>query len=506
MASFHSEFDPMAEADSLTRSTREGAAATDLQDYAPYAILSLIALGVAVVFATLLLFFGFGAIRQQQSFVMPELLFIPVLALALAFAARRQILNSEGTRLGLSFCTWAWWISVLGAVIYVAILFGTYYAIRQGARDAFEKWSQSILKSNPIDPRNAELLAAFHGSMPPEQQTSVDPKDFAKLDGLYGPAYIAFRQCDLLRCVLKYPGEVAFDVGGLENWVQKGPKLECRMTVKVRCPEGEYTMSVGMVSLKEPGKPAPVWQVVPPTRPDPSAQEQDKTPRFFLGARLNEYGDKMREVEVAARQYTYEHLLGNVPTRQFNARLLDDFAKAGSSGKEPLARLRDEALVRSAALGVLGYALPEPAEFDELAKKHFAPWDTGDAEREQQQRKEFARVWKSGLIGSPGMALGKTPDVEVVLVPVNGGWEARVPVELQTTIYPSTTGARGRVVLRLDDPATLADLDNLRKNPGPLKLAQAMLAPKNPVPWRFARIESDMKLLSAPRPPGPGLE
>jgi len=102
-------------------------------------------------FAVLLLVFAFGALRQGQSVIMPELLIVPLIAIVLSFAARRQINNSEGTRIGIKFCNQAWWIAVIGGFGYLAYLGGIYYAINSDARTAFRNWSAAVVKVNPLE-------------------------------------------------------------------------------------------------------------------------------------------------------------------------------------------------------------------------------------------------------------------------------------------------------------------------------------------------------------------
>jgi len=110
---------------------------------------------------------------------------------------------------------------------------------------------------------------------------------------------------------------VHFEIGGLEEWNQKGPKLDCRLTVKAICAEGEYGMSVMMTRLSEAGKGEPVWQIVPPGNDDTL---------FLRTARLNAYGDRIRDMEVAASQFAYQYLLGTAAMKHYNARLFDDSA------------------------------------------------------------------------------------------------------------------------------------------------------------------------------------
>jgi len=119
---------------------------------------------------------------------------------------------------------------------------------------------------------------------------------------------------------------VHFEIGGLEEWNQKGPKLDCRLTVKAICAEGEYGMSVMMTRLSEAGKGEPVWQIVPPGNDDTL---------FLRTARLNAYGDRIRDMEVAASQFAYQYLLGTAAMKHYNARLFDEFSKPPTPAATP---------------------------------------------------------------------------------------------------------------------------------------------------------------------------
>jgi hypothetical protein len=485
-----SGYTAMTQIDTTPRSTRTSS--NDSSDYAPYALLAIVALGVAALYLLLLFVFGFGALRQGQSFILPELLAIPLLALVLSFAARRQIVNSEGTRIGLKFCDWAWWIAVVGGFGYLAYLGGTYFAIRKDADRAFRNWADRVAKANPLDPKNVDFAAAFHATLPPDKQPSVAMTDVGKMQGLAMQGWIAFKQSDLIRLSLRNRDELRFEPGGLEEWTQKGPKLECKLTVKSICPEGEFTSSVGMLRLSEPGK-DPVWQVQPPG---------DDNTLFLRTARLNDYGERIRDMDLAGKAFVYQHLLGNAALRNFNAKLLDEFRRGGINGDEVVARLKAEARIRMMGLGGMGWFLPEPKDFAELAKTHFQPVDKGDPAREAEQRQLFAGVWKSGLIGGPGMTISKSPDLNAVLLKLAKGWELRVPIELQMSMASTGTAARGVCVLICDDAAFLAELDAFKAKPGPMHDARPLMAPSKPVPWRFDRFESDMKMITAPRMPG----
>ncbi|CAN5618164.1 hypothetical protein BH11PLA2_BH11PLA2_19220 [soil metagenome] len=473
---------------------------SDTSDYAPYSFLAILSLSVAVLFAVLLIIFGFGALRQGQSVILPELLIIPLIALVLSFAARKQIANSEGTRVGLQFVNYAWWIAIVGGGSYLVYLFGVYFAIRRDADTAFRTWSDTVVKANPLEAKNVDLLRAFHGTLPPEKQGGMAFTDYAKIQSLAGPGLMAFRQSDIVRVAYRNKGDLKFEIGGLEEWTQKGPRLECRLTVKATCAEGEYGLSVPMARLNEAGKSESVWQIVP------NGSQNNEGTSFLRTGKLNAYGDRIRDMEVAAAQFVYQYFLGTASLRGFNSRLFDEFGQTTSNGGKVVERLQKESEARMAAFGGLAWGLPDPADgYDATMKKYFQPTDKGDPVREDEQRKAFARVWKSGTIGSPGFVLAKSPDQSSILVPVATGWEIRVPVEMTTANSQdrSPSAARGVVVLMCDDKEFLIELDKLKNTPSPLNDARPLLAPKIPVPWRLSRIESDMKMQLPPRQ-GPG--
>jgi len=118
---------------------------------------------------------------------MPELLIVPLIAIVLSFAARRQINNSEGTRIGIKFCNQAWWIAVIGGFGYLAYLGGIYYAINSDARTAFRNWSAAVVKVNPLEPRNVDLSTALHGTLSPDKQAPWLPQTTASCRAWPGP-------------------------------------------------------------------------------------------------------------------------------------------------------------------------------------------------------------------------------------------------------------------------------------------------------------------------------
>ena len=69
------------------------------------------ALLIGPVYIVVLAAMGWGAADRSQTLIQPWLLFLPALAVVLAFVARRQIVASEGTRTGVTYASIGWWIA-----------------------------------------------------------------------------------------------------------------------------------------------------------------------------------------------------------------------------------------------------------------------------------------------------------------------------------------------------------------------------------------------------------
>ncbi len=466
----------------------------EANDYAPYSFLAVFSAGLAGLFVLVLLLLGISSWLAGQPLFEPELLIIPLVALVLSFAARRQIRNSEGTRVGLPLCNAAWWIAIVGGLCFMVYLFGIGFAVSRDAETAFKLWADPFAKINPVDPKNVEMLTTFHGTLTADKQVTVAPTDSVKLHEQFRNPLLAYRQSDLVRIAARNPGEVQFEVIGLEDWKnEKSGVLTCRLTVKVTSPEGEFTMGLPMARQTLKGKTEPIWQIQPP---------QNDSTLFFRTTKLNDYGERIRDMEIAAHQLALSFLTA-VNSRDYNAKIFEEYGKPTPEAQMPLIRLNSQANLRGALLGGIAYPNYDPVdEFESISQQHFKPLDGGDPARESEQRKQFRRVWQGGFIGLPGHILTRSPDVAPIFVPGPDAWEVRVPIELQTTQGDSSqSAARGVVVLRVDDPEFLAELKALRANPGQLHDPRTRTTPPKPVPWRVVRIESDMKVETAARLP-----
>src|SRR5262249_59006333 len=98
--------------------------------YQPLSGLAVAAIAVAGVYSGALAVFGIVALITGTPLALAFwILIFPVVAMVLAVVARQQIRYSEGTRTGLTLTTWAWWLSVVFGLGYLAFYVGTFLAV-----------------------------------------------------------------------------------------------------------------------------------------------------------------------------------------------------------------------------------------------------------------------------------------------------------------------------------------------------------------------------------------
>lgn len=471
--------------------------------YAPYSVTALLAVILAGLFLVVLLILGGAAFAGGQQLVEPLLLVLPAGILVLQFAARRQILNSEGTRAGLNLCNFAWWVGILGGCGYAAYLGGRMIGVQQDTKGAVVAWVALLEKGDPVDTRNLEFHNAFAKTLDTGRQQSVElaPRDgkapdkkeieaaqkgFAD-DTPGTPGLVRFRQIDLVRILHRNRGyqPLKFTFDGLQSWQQDTSGLRSKATGTLTTPEGEFKLNFDMIRQVQEGR--PVWRVVVPPQ------------GFVAGARVNRYGQRLAELEVTGQRMLYEAVVKvaqDLP--QLRPLLAQELSAVGFHDMKFLKPL----LPRGAVAGGVGFAPHDPPGYETLVKSQlFAPLDRGDAAKEGDARARFYAAWREGTIATPGTILKESPDQFPLMTVTDKAVEMRVPVEIQQPRMETTgAAARGAVVLVIDDADFIAKLNQLRKDAAADPLADLLSPRTDPtIPWRVRQIESDMKAVSMPR-------
>jgi hypothetical protein len=467
--------------------------------YAPYSVTAILAAILAGIFLVAIVILGGAALIGGTQLVEPLLLILPAGVLVLAFAARRQIANSEGTRVGVNLCNFAWWVAILGGSGYGAYLVGRMVGVQQDTKEALVQWMTTLQKADPIDPRNPDFHRAFQMTIDTGRQKSLEAKTVAEIElaqrGFSDdtPSTIGitrFRQIDLVRVLHRnrdYAPQFTFD--GLQSWQQDQSGLRCKSTGTLRCPEGEFRLLFDMMRQPVPGD-RPAWRVVAP-------------PGGFVGsAKLTRYGMQLEKMEYYGRSLVTTAMLttfAGLP--HYRPQLIADFERPG----EFVVALRyfSRRLAESAAVGVAASVRPEPPGYETMIKSQFfAPIARADAAKDGDPRERFFAAWREGRIVPSGIILNDTPDTYPILTVTEKMVELRVPVEIQSPrLESSQSAARGAVVLVCDDADYIAKLNELRRaaatetpieTPPPGAVSET-------VPWKLVRIVSDMKHVTMPK-------
>jgi hypothetical protein len=253
-------------------------------------------------------------------------------------------------------------------------------------------------------------------------------------------------------------------------------------------PEGEHGLVVPMRAVIDEKTKNRRWQIVPA----PSGYVQSKA--------LTPYGWKVEYLEASGRQFAQEFLGGlSGPVGASFTYLA--FVHPGWGPR----RAAEMLFGTTAVAGGAATLLPYPTGGEELlTRKVFAK--PGGGPHDPSEVTRFLAMWNTpGRFVPAGSLIRNNPDANPTLVFEPDAIECRVPIEVQLGSQgggPGLAIARGVVVLRVTREAApdfFRELDADRQAGASAGLSDrptaAVLATRV-IPWRVARIESDLRVLS----------
>ena len=138
----------------------------------PYSSVSFLAIGgfaLAVGYGVVITTGALVALFYRMPWVLPVWsLAFPLAAVAVCWAARSRIANSEGTLTGLKLTSWGLYLSFGFGVVYGAYYAACYLSVTQMAKGFVNDWLEDLRKD--------ELEKAFRLTVPPPR-----PSDDANL-------------------------------------------------------------------------------------------------------------------------------------------------------------------------------------------------------------------------------------------------------------------------------------------------------------------------------------
>lgn len=481
----------------------------DPTPYVPVSWLAVAALGVAVLFAVLLLVLGGIAFTSHKPLLMEELLVLPVVAVVLSFAARRAIRNSEGTRTGETLAGAAWWVALVLGLCYWAYLFAVGFAIRRDARGEVERWVGYL---NRGDEEGVTL--AFYRTLPPGARQGINPNDPRAMQLRFRDELLLFRNSDLVKLAQRNKGGLEFKAGSV-TWEYRPGGVDSALSGVVKCPEGTFPVTVslkgyeGMAGAEGGG--GRQWAVERPR--GGGFVDQARTAR-------TRYGWTVLLLEAAGGGYGREyvaHLAAGPGGHAYAYRAyVAEKSEPRQVGPPPRERPQDRGWAEVARTPLLQLAFAAPvrvagdAGYADYRENRFFALANGAAPPPDRKEQFFNAFDRAGLRpagdrlkGVEGNVIDKEDSITVT----DSAVEVRVPVEIP---LPGTGGkveaARGRLLVECRDPAILAELKQLKAAANP---DDGTAFPPDDVlskmaSWRVVRVESDMAPVSVGPPPGQG--
>jgi hypothetical protein len=493
-------------------------------------------------------------LKEKKPLLIHELLIFPVIGVVLSFAGRRMIRNSEGTRTGEQLINAAWWGSVVGGLGFGAYLFAIDFAIRREAASEVDKFVNNLIKEDPTDPNHIYLNRAFIATLDPKRRGDLFADDPARLESEFREAYLAFKQCDLVRMIDRNRGHCEYVPTGVKDWLSRPTSVDCLYSGMIKCPEGVFPFQVSMRGEEATSSSQATrrqWLIMVPPTGVFIQDEIKRTPYGWYLEALELTGAEFGKDFIYRMGYgvpvhaeTYHLMIGpeaelplwnkvwlSTPGRWavggVSAGILpyltadcskyyrDDFFKLPAHFK-----ITDQVLttLRSSEVPEAAIAKLNELKDKELAQEEFAKeiarvlpeekesWKNlifkqsrlaGGGEPSAEQKTQFKKAWETIGLFASGMRLKNNLDKYPLTTITDNGIEVRVPCELP---IPGNDGsiARCRLVVGFTDPSLIAELNRLRAEANP---DQATTQPSIDIrtvnfKWRVIRLETDMNPIS----------
>ncbi len=125
---------------------------------------------------------------------------LPIVAVAVCFAARARIRKSEGALTGSRLATWGVGLTVVVGLLYAAYYAGCYFAVSSQAEKFGNEW-MDLLRTGKPDKIDQAFLYTQQPPRPADDDHLRDrlEMDFDRGQSGHGGMLTGFRQCELVR-------------------------------------------------------------------------------------------------------------------------------------------------------------------------------------------------------------------------------------------------------------------------------------------------------------------
>lgn len=433
-------------------------------EYQPLSGLSLGAIGVASLFAVLMVALTVTAFVTGKPVVWWALLLLPTVGLILSILARVQIDRSAGTRAGLALSNTAWWICVVGGVVYLAYLLGNIYVIGGESRVEAEAWFAHI--------KDGDYGSAFVTTLEPVIRAGVSPSDLAGIEARFGATeWPSFRQSPFIQLCERNAEHLEITHDARSDLQQTQTGYDVVQRYRLTCPEGTFIVPVRLVAIESDDFDSRQWQI-----PFGSA--------MLTESKLTPYGRMVAELRSGGGQ-------------SFGL-----FIQAVRTRNGPTALLMTQPSVEWAKLAVFPAApvTRDPARTDPNAFLASDFFQTPAGNPPSATARQFLREsWFNGGFtapGGPSRTVDDDPRIELIL----DGDDPVIRVSTSILIQnpANTQFIKGRLLTVCRDPDVIERVREAREagKANPNDFYESDLSPlaEYDVDWQVERLVSDFQI------------
>src|SRR5262249_34595911 len=224
----------------------------DAQSYKPLALFAVAAFTVSGLFTTIVVILTVWGLVTRKPFMEAWLIPVAFSGVLLSIAARWQISLSEGTREGLRLSKIAWWLSLVGGVMYTAYYVGNIYAIQGQARRFVQNDFLTPLKEKKLEEAFAATIR------PNERRGMTNQRD---IQSRFADVVAAFRLDQLTRLYDRADGVAEVEDIGVDNSQANAAGLAVLCRFLIRTPEGIFDVGVPAIGIENPETGEREWYV-----------------------------------------------------------------------------------------------------------------------------------------------------------------------------------------------------------------------------------------------------
>jgi hypothetical protein len=233
--------------------------------YRPLSALAVASIVVAGGYAALVTILSVVAFATSTPlFLAIWTVVFPAAGLFLAVLGRLRIRNSEGVLSGMVLTTWAWWLSLLYGLGYIAYYVGAYLAVSNQAEAFTTDWLRKVA--------DGKMAEAFLETQEPAKRKGINPADTELLITRYGinqakrrAPLVGFQEQEIIRVLQRGGSNLKVTPLGVKSWEYDKGGYQVVELYQVGSVEGTFDITVTVRSAEGPEFEGRKWYVLPQT-------------------------------------------------------------------------------------------------------------------------------------------------------------------------------------------------------------------------------------------------